>query len=305
MKKLTVLFAILFASAMVFAQNTSTVIQKNAENTDAYIHQTGSNDLYIKQVVTDPNSGDPTANIIGVDGTPVIQNGIDNLVRLDQAVTGDYDPLDKSNEAYIFQEGKRNKLIGATNDGLLGSDWSTAIQRSVIRYNAVNLKQWGGNDNAVGLFQDSKGSSNFGDQGADIEQNGYRNTLVVHQTSDLSNSKVFTQSKQIGNDNMARLKQYGYNLSEATIQQNGNSNFLGNSSSTGSILYGQAAYQYGGRSMLNLDQDGSFNKAGVFSYTTTDPTSIIDIDIKQTGLYHSAAVYQTGLGTIDTDIIQD
>jgi hypothetical protein len=306
MKKLVFLFAMVLASAMVFAQNTATIDQNGGILNSAYTQQIGTSDLiFVKQVVADP-AGLNTAGVDAVDR--ILQNGNGNIARVDQEVANVPTAGNISeNLLKINQVGHRNRLVGATSSGYLGNDNSNALQYSSKGSNTLNVNQHGGNDNSIGLYQHGAFTTAFGSASAAIEQDGHRNELVVYQNTTGHPVEVDAASKQIGNDNVARLVQKNGNGSQkATIQQYGDRNFLVGANSSGTILDWGVAMQntgdaLGGRNNnLLVSQSGNDNMIGLNQYSTGDSHSANYADIDQTGGGNQLGAYQYTNGASST-----
>jgi hypothetical protein len=309
MNKLIFLFAMVFAVSMAMGQNTKTMNQSGGNSNSDYSIQTGDlNVIYIKQALANPTG----SNTAGTDASDhIIQNGLGNIANLSQTVALT-SAATQSNLAKIEQVGSYNKLIGATSAGFLNGDNTFAVQIANYYTNDLNIKQWGGNRNAIGLYQNSKFENDFGTVGASIEQKGFRNELVVYQSTSAGGTYVTASSEQIGDDNVARVMQTaGGGHQRLTLKQYGDDNEVVGADASGTIVHGGVATQntgsaWGGRSnTMDIYQSGGKNWVGLFQSSTNMDNSFNKADIDQTGGSNKLGAYQlTTAGNSDLFVTQ-
>lgn len=261
MKKLVILFAMVFAVSTAMAQsNTSTITQSDATQTATVGQQGGDNE----SVVTQSNSLN-TATVTqvnyqyepGVDlvKSTVLQSGVENTATVEQTHSrgGAYPGNGGLIETRVEQTGDYNtsmQIQGPNNQ--MGNDYAEVLQ-SGNNNNAYQIQYRQGNDayidqagsdNTARQAQDTElpdereGSSNLADiyQGgsdnyAEQEQQGWSNEAYIDQTGDGNNASQLQLSwqgeahiTQSGSGNTASQKQYSGGASLATIVQSSSGN---------------------------------------------------------------------------------
>jgi hypothetical protein len=177
MKKLSFLFAMIFAISMAMGQDNVTTVDQIGDDHQATINQGGEfNRAYVEQTADAEREGEDLAR------ATVIQNGDENFVNLKQrAFFGDA-------RANIIMDGDENKLFGTSagqafhqNHGLNIVDVLMEGNRNVLyatrgeAQKNVNtfLLNVDGNDNRVGMEQE------FG--WADVDIKGDLNRITLSQ----------------------------------------------------------------------------------------------------------------------------
>src|SRR5690606_7039034 len=171
------------------------------------------NDLFIKQVIANPAG----TNVAGEESDKIIQDGNNNVAKVEQSVTNLSPTSDQFNLALIRQVGNSNKIVGAGMNAQL-NEAANALQISEVRSNVLNVDQEG-KRNAIGLTQTTRFRNMFGWADASLTQFGNDNELVVYQDGGFGTSNVSAASEQIGNDNIAKVKQSGPTSQTLTLKQ--------------------------------------------------------------------------------------
>jgi hypothetical protein len=312
MKKLIFLFAMVFAVSFVFGQNNATVIQGGAaaeDNTATTVQKNGTNNLiYLEQLIenaganTDPdNKGDIT------------QDGNKNIAKLEQTAgaTGAstvgpaWEPYNVTN---IEQIGDKNKLVGATNMGLI-DEAANATQYSATSYNTLTLYQKGSN-NRVGLKQNSGAWNNVN---AGIRQEGDKNLFSVYQNSgggSTLDGEQIVDGAQVGHNNIAQIRQDSRSYSNVQVEQTGEKNKIVGASYSGVIEFDDAAYQtnVGGsgnhrNNTLNVKQYDGKNVVGLYQERSASGLGLSNIaDITQNNGNNTLGAYQVTTGAFNNEL---
>ncbi len=227
MKKISLVFAMVFAAGMVMAQNTSLVEQVGNLN-GATVSQTGTlNDATAKQI---GNSDVALVKQIGTSNIGVSDqiNGNSNNSTVDQDGT--------SNEAYLTQGMVPNYYAAPYN-----------ISSSVPAFeNVGSIKQIGSNNYSEFVQVGTKNSGS-------VSQNGNGNIGYAYQgwafgfwgetptTAALSSTNSTATISQIHNNNDGNIWQYGGDNNKANMTQDGNSNLARISQG---FIYADAAYNF-------------------------------------------------------------
>ena len=268
MKKLTtLLFVLMFASSMAFAQNDATVDQNGTgndasidqeyqtangvtaineavvnqtgnQNDVALLNQYGAGNLYdveqigdgnlVKQFPEQGKHGPSTNGIIDIN-----QNGSDNVVH-------DADQSGQSNQAYITQEGVNNfvDIEGQRSNGAAGN--SIDILQTDDGGHAV------GTGTGTGAYQDGVGNT------MDIDQNGWGQSAGTQsvQSGGVPSQEGGQGLVQLGDGN------------ELIIDQDGTSNVV------------RSVLQDGSSNMADIMQSSSGNTAAVSQVGTSNSATI-------------------------------
>jgi hypothetical protein len=294
MKKLSFIFALVFAASMAMAQtaviNQTSVISDPQSQQLANVDQTGLSTVNIMQnadKVTTPLPG--TAKAFDHTATATQSGGNINAINITQIAQGNvYGTTVEKNVAEATQVGNWNTM----NQTQISGDWTsggmdfTALQKG---------------DGNTGTQYGKKTSSDF-----DLYQKGNNNTSYQGTTGEKTGVLV-GDVKQIGDWNKATQLFHGENVryAGASIDQKGTSNTatqefsslitLWNDPSHAEIIQrnsgntayqsqvGQGSYQlteqYGSNNNATLKSSGNFNN----TYTLQDGTNgIIFVDQKQT-----------------------
>lgn len=183
MKKLTFLFAMVFAVSMAMAQSNESTINVSGSSNSADVEQVGEDNI---------NLLNQSSNNV----FELTQTGDDNYSDLRQAATGE-------NTAYVNQLGDRNRLTRAGR-ALQGSgnllDLNQTGDDNITRLYQDSRNQFAyidqvGNSNEVQVNQDSKGNI------ADIDQNGNGNFTNILQDNGLSANTAVSNVSGYGNGN--------------------------------------------------------------------------------------------------------
>src|SRR5690554_1915328 len=294
MKKLVFLFAMVFAVSMVMAQNTAVFDQSGGDGNTAFSEQIGDgNDLFIKQVIANPTG----TNVAGEESDKIIQDGNNNIAKVEQLVTNVDLPRPQSNLSHINQEGNRNIIVGAGVNAQL-NEAANAIQIREVQSNESNIDQ-DGFRNAIGLNQSPRFRNLFGRTSASLVQLGNDNELVVYQDGGFGTSNVSANSEQIGNDNVGKVKQVGPASQTLTLKQYGNRNFVGGALANGDIDVIQPSWALQNSTgvgdldnVMYFDQDGIENKIGL----TQNASGENEAWIYQDGGFNEVGAYQSTTG---------
>lgn len=245
MKKLTtLLFVLVFASSMAYAQNNEATVDQEGDNQDSYVEQVGSTNEADVDQFTD-NSGTQESDII--------QLGSENVATVNQSQTGGGN--NGLNSAYIEQDGDNNEATQTQNApgynggqsvwGLQEGSGNTLNQSTGSGYTlSLNAEQYGTSNTAD---QDASGAHNHGEVYQDGESNeavqnlsgsnnGYMGDIILIDQNGVGNyaSQDFTghgsshnnnaEVIQLGDDNEAWQLGNGRNLN-ATVSQDGMGNW--------------------------------------------------------------------------------
>ncbi|SHF32917.1 Curlin associated repeat-containing protein [Fodinibius roseus] len=263
MKKLTtLLFVLVFASSMAYAQNDATVDQDGNDN-NATVNQTytsgAMNEASINQIGND-NTVERLNQLGGGNWFGVTQDGDDNLVK---------SHAEQGSNAAESQGG--SITISQTNDG-----------------NGVWDADQAGSENNATIYQD-------GDDVANIEaqvspSGGSGNTILIDQMDGANSVGAFSSNGpgayQEGEGNSMDITQNGGAAAgtESKMITGVNSNFF-----RGNIEGGQGLIQFGNDNEMRIDQDG----ASTVEFIVQDGNLNV-ADVMQTGNGHTASVSQVG-----------
>lgn len=244
MKKLSFLFAMVFAVSMAMGQNTSNTseIVEEGVNQEATVDQQGVGDN--TSLVTQQNANN-VATVIQInpvfDGSgedddnlsTVLQTGKNNTATVSQTNdhgSGDYAGPGGVLEAYVEQSGDGNdaeQIQGPANQ--MGTSMASIVQggnnnlafQHQLKYSNQAFIDQSGNGNVAMQAQDTElpeeGSANY----ASITQSGNNNTSEQEQNG-WSNDIVAVQS---GNGNTASQTQLNSSwVSSSSVMQSGNNN---------------------------------------------------------------------------------
>ena len=329
MKKLTFLFAMVFAASMAMAQtNVSDVDQTGVDQTATVDQQGSLNNSYILQ--EDKDNVATVSQINSTDGktvnSDIKQTGKDNEASVKQHHNGNQaGGLD----AWIIQSGDHNKAIQQQGPhGQMGDtyakidqsgDHNLAEQYQVKYGNDALIEQTGSWNTARqaqdrSLPADAEGSMNDASifqsgwfNMAEQEQNGWSNDVKAEQTgngnksSQVQNAWVSTASVlQTGSLNMAAQDQTG-SLNFAKIEQ-GNS--LNKAEQTQVSNARRTGANYAALNEAEIFQNGGFlSGANVAIQDQTTPGGDIDKNyagIWQTGSFNFASQTQSGGFNVST-----
>ncbi|PAU95293.1 hypothetical protein CK503_03610 [Aliifodinibius salipaludis] len=287
MKKLTtLLFMLVFASSMAFAQHDASVSQTGSSN-DAMVDQDGnnSNNATITQVQGD-NDADITQHGNNPGASPYGSSAYTNNVLLDQS---------NGSEATINQTGRDYVALEQVDGSIAEINQDYGEEHSVLGLGGEGTKAYQENSE---LYVEQQGTLELGSTG--VRRLG--SELRIEQYgSDLVNIKqrdgAFAQILQDAGANDAYVRQDGD--SDIYLEQNGTSgssadiNQLGDGHSVNGLSgSGSYALQGGqGGHTLNVDQDGAYGAVG-----NTAAVSQLGMDntagITQNGSANSATVIQ-------------
>jgi len=274
MKKLTtLLFVLIFASSMAFAQSNETDITQTTNNNSANVAQDGnSNEATVVQ-----KAGNNNTALINQYSTTVSDDG-DIVSTIRQVGAGNYAAANGSRKNYAGSETMQrqvgnNNVAKINQDDGVGSNEGTSL--SQVQLGSQNRAEMNGG-NSYSATQHQDGFSNE----AKTWGNGKNGDVT---------------QKQYGNNN--RSVAHGLSYSDALQYQDGNQNvsLLENISHDGPGEYyethqwgfdNSATLSAGGNGgKLDIDQNGNVNSANV-----TWSTSMNEAVINQNGSGNSANV---------------
>ncbi len=308
MKKLTtLLFVLVFASSMAFAQSNDSDVNQQGDDNSATVQQLGiSNSVGLDQGVFDGydsniaeiNQNGEENSLAGYSHGDAVQ-GKDNYLKLDQ--DGDY------NEAGVYQDFANSEAFikqnGYENDAFVKQDApkSYADVDQVGDLNTADINQNGThpeNENEAKVWQDGDFNTTnigqLGDQNSakhwvygddnmmNIDQTGYDNEAFVDQKNWEHNGNNYNEitvsqtnnSGGMGNEFFAKLKG---DDNDVNITQNGSWNRV--QGLTGYWNYGNmgAAFKYeGDNSNIDMTQEGNQNVVFAEIHNSNG-----DIDVEQ------------------------
>jgi len=238
MKKLTtLLFVLVFASSMAFAQNNDADVDQTGDDHNATVSQDGS----LHEAIVDQDSHFGTGHTAEI----TQQTGDENFAYVDQnqanseayiTQTGSYNESRSKQAGYnvanILQEGNTN-VLGQYNNLSANAYQKNGFGNGVGDMSSLDLDQIG-DLNEAGLWQEHHAE-------ASIAQNGNENDAHVYQSG--------TAGLAV---NSAFVSQNG-NLNEADVNQDGEGN-------SASVQQGHAAYTSSSNT-ADIDQMGNSNTA--------------------------------------------
>ncbi|MDX8339496.1 hypothetical protein SLH46_09905 [Draconibacterium sp. IB214405] len=311
MKKLSILFTMVFAVSLAFAQNTAVVNQEGNSNT-GYVDQNGSGqEIYLDQI-GDDNTSTVDQDGIGNEGyvaqgmvegyfwspstamkgnrnkSTFIQNGEENYGEIVQ--------VGNDNITSVNQQGNNNEAY--SYQGWPFGFWGeTAITAALKTTNGVvNIKQltsnnfaaswtYGGNNNKTTISQ-SIGEENL----ASVSQGFIYLDAPYDFSSPVYNVKDnIATILQAGASNIGKVMQLG-NANNFKLTQNGDGNSVGYSASASGLLESRNAY---------FEQDGNRN---TFTGTQNDGAELLSTS-RQTGDDNVVTLIQNASDV--AEIIQD
>lgn len=246
MKKLSLIFALVFAVGFVMAQKTTWVTQSGTSNVATINQDAGLAGGYDQNAIFAVQSGNYNA-------LTTLQSGKDNYLELAQSGTGNSATMEQATKATLPAGGVNNAFIsqgGVSNAATLiqGQNPLDALgyNHSTNTAHATQSGQNGSyvlNQGMLGNGYDPKNTQFLTQSGisntADLNQKGYTNYSEVLQSGNYNaadldqadaamNSSVIWDksfSTQIGTSNLLDVYQHGNpGLQEATSNQNGVSN---------------------------------------------------------------------------------
>ncbi len=263
MKKLTtLLFVLVFASSMAFAQNDATVDQ-NGSNNDATVDQTHTsgaiNEAMVDQV-GDQNAVEGLNQYGAGNWYGVTQDGNNNLVKShpEQGGQGGYASYDGHIE--ITQNNDGNRVWDADQAGSSNSAYITQDGNDDANIEAQVSIEGSGNTIDINQMSGSNAVGVFSDNGPGAYQEGSGNYMDIDQSG---SAAAGTESKMLSGADDTFFR--------------------------GSVEGGQGLIQYGSGNEMIIDQAGSSTVEFVVQDGSTNMA-----DIMQTGNGHTADVWQTG-----------
>lgn len=271
MKKLSILFAMMFVASMAMAQSTVTITQNGTGNNANYTQVSSYGDVNTIHAAQMGNWNILTTSQTGYDNNlDLWQNGDRNTATMSQ-FTNDVDHLFEPaghNNAVITQSGHYN---GATLTQREAAGWigdfskntATAIQSGT--YNGYILNQGSELYKPLNIqYLTQSGVSN----GADVNQIGYKNESQINQS---------------GNWNVADLDQdggyvwpeYSAGWDKSISWQGGDRNTLAISQSGNAILQYAETYQGGNYNGTTVKQVGVMGEQTIWSQQNGNYNGII------------------------------
>jgi len=279
MKKLSFIFALVFAASMAMAQPVSNVTQVGPSN-NAGVTQTGDNLSDISQA----NWAIPghVATVVQIKDLPGTKN-ISNLVQEQRNSSADVYQKGAENVSGLTQAGPNVAVIDQIGTGnILGglNFLGNAYQKNGTSFNddknELILIQTG-NRNKAGVSQQHYATAKLTQLGSDNEVKvnqyggavGILNTAEVMQVGDLNKSSItqFDEGNRaminvLGSNNTTNIYQHVVD-NYAIIKAVGSDNTVNVNQFTVTTL-GNRAYldMAGSNNMVNFDQSGSWNQIG-------------------------------------------
>jgi hypothetical protein len=281
MKKLSFIFAMVFAVTFAMAQNTAKTAQTGNHNGANVAQSDGiNNDAAVTQ------NGDYNNGVITEKGTS--NTGVVDQLKGNQN-NGNVDQTGNLNEAYLTQGMVENYYDAPYNisSAMAASNNTGVIVQKGGNKNYTELVQVG-NVNAANISQDGSKNIAYGYQGWPFGFWG-----ETYATSHLSSSNSNISITQLQNSNEGAVWQYGGDKNSATIGQNGLSNVARISQG---FIYNDEAYNFShpvynvNNNTASISQVGDNNTGKLFQLGDGNSFSLT-----QTGNHNTVGLAAGGL----------